>query len=227
MKTSSGKHALVWGGLLILFGVLSLLGVYIDINRWVWVIVLLLAGLSILALFLADRREEWMLIPSYVLLAIAGLIFFSETYIMAGVFVPFYVLAAIGLPFLIVFLRDREQWWALIPAYVLFAVGLMVVLLDMRILVDMLTPAYIMFAIAIPFFVVFARNSKNWWALIPGGIMAIIGFSFMIAESAVQYVTPVVLIVVGVWIILWQFRKSSDDLLQENELDEIEQDIEE
>jgi len=103
----------------------------------------------------------------------------------------------------------------------------MVVLLDMCVLVDMLIPAYIMFAIAIPFFVVFAGNSKNWWALIPGGIMAIIGFSFMIAESAVQYVTPVVLIVVGVWIIVWQFRKSPDDLLQENELDEIEQDIEE
>jgi hypothetical protein len=227
MRTSSGKHALVWGGLLILFGVLSFLEIFININRWAWVIVLMLAGLSIMALFLTNRREGWLLIPSYVLLAIAGLIFLTETYILVGNFVAFYVLAAVGFPFLVVFLRDHEQWWALIPAYVLFAVGLMVVLIGMRVLTDMLVPAYIMFAIAIPFFVVFARNSENRWALIPGGIMAIIGFSFMIAESAVQYVTPVVLIIVGVWIVVWQFRKNPDDLLQENELDEIEQDIEE
>jgi hypothetical protein len=225
MRTSSGKQALVWGGLLILFGVLSLFEVYADINRWVWVAVLVIAGLSIFTLYLTDRRERWMLIPSYVLLVVAGLIWFTETNILVGEFVAFYVLAAIGFPFVIVFLRDREQWWALIPAYVLFAVGLMVVLLGMRVLTDMLVPAYVMFAITIPFFVVFASNSKNWWALIPGGIMAVIGFSFIIAESAVQYVTPVVLIVVGVWILVWQFWRKPDDQTEHIESKENEQKI--
>jgi membrane protease YdiL (CAAX protease family) len=64
-----------------------------------------------------------------------------------------------ALPFLVVFLRDRNKWGGLIPAYVLFAV-------------------------AIPFFVVYARNSQQWWALIAGGILAVIGLPFLIAEAA-------------------------------------------
>jgi uncharacterized membrane protein HdeD (DUF308 family) len=59
-----------------------------------------------------------------------------------------------------------------------------------------------MFAVAIPFFVVYLRNPKHWWALIPGGITAVIGLSFLIAEAVAQYVLPVVLIIAGAVILL-------------------------
>ncbi|NIN64744.1 MAG: hypothetical protein GTO63_08590, partial [Anaerolineae bacterium] len=84
-----------------------------------------------------------------------------------------YVLAAIALPFLVAFLRDRSRWGLLIPAYVLLAVGVMVVLIEGGLLSDLLIPAYVLFAIAIPFFVVYARDPKQWWPLIPGGILAV------------------------------------------------------
>ena len=116
-----------------------------------------------------------------------------------------YVLWAIGMPFLVAFLLDRAQWYFLIPAYVLFAVGLMVGLIGLRILDDLLIPAYIMFAIAIPFFVTYSRDTTQWWPLIPGGIMAIIGLSFLIAEASVQYVVPVALIIAGIWVLARQF----------------------
>ncbi len=83
----------------------------------------------------------------------------------------------------------------------------MIVLIGRGVLSDLLVPAYVMFAIAIPFFVVYARDPKQWWPLIPGGIMAVIGLSFLIAEAAVQYVGPAVLVLVGVWILVRVFTR--------------------
>jgi len=207
MQSKSGKQSLVGGGLLILFGAMSLLEVYVDLGPWVWVAVLTLAGLSIYAVYAIDRVDKWMLIPSYALLAIALFLTLVTLNVLRDEVIAFYVLTAIALPFLFVFLRDRKQWWALIPAYVLFAVGLMVALIGFGILDDLLIPAYVMFAIAIPFFVVYARNSKNWWALIPGGIMTVIGLSFFIAGDAVQFIGPALLIIAGIWILARQFTR--------------------
>jgi hypothetical protein len=204
MNTNS-KHGLVWGGLLILFGVISLLESFTNFGPWVWVAVLAAAGLGIYAFYAQERTEKWMLIPSYVLLVIAGLVALITLNILRDEAIATYVLWAIGMPFLVAFLLDRAQWYFLIPAYVLFAVGLMVGLIGLRILDDLLIPAYIMFAIAIPFFVTYSRDTTQWWPLIPGGIMAIIGLSFLIAEASVQYVVPVALIIAGIWVLARQF----------------------
>jgi hypothetical protein len=83
----------------------------------------------------------------------------------------------------------------------------MVGLIGAGVLNDLLVPAYVMFAIAIPFLVVYARNPREWWPLIPGGIMAIIGLSFLIAEAAVEYIGPVVMILAGAWILVRMFTR--------------------
>jgi hypothetical protein len=128
----------------------------------------------------------------------------TEWHILPDAFVATYVLTAIALPFLVVFLRNRSNWWALIPCYVLLAIGIMVALIELRVLNDLLIPAYVLLAIAIPFFVVYARDPKQWWPLIPGGILALIGISFLVATTAVQYVGAVVLIIAGVVILVLQ-----------------------
>jgi hypothetical protein len=118
-----------------------------------------------------------------------------------------YVLTAIALPFLLTFMQsDRTKWELLLPPYILIAVGVMVGLIGVGFLDDLLVPAYVLIAIAIPFFVVYARDTKKWWALIPGGITAIVGLSFLIAEAAVQFVVPGLLIIAGVWVLFRQFR---------------------
>jgi hypothetical protein len=195
---------------------MALVGVYVELSPWVWAAVLFVAGLAVFGLYYSDRTDAWLLIPGYALWAIAGLIVLTTLDILRDEAVAFYVLSAIALPFLVVYLRDRENWWALIPAYVMFVVGLMVGLIGLGVLDDLLIPSYVMFAIAIPFFVVYARNTRNWWALIPGGIMAVIGLAFLIAEAAVQYVVPAVLIIAGAWILARQFmRKESPPALSD------------
>jgi hypothetical protein len=207
MKSEARKQGIIWGGLLIFFGVVALVEAYTDLSAWVWVAILAAAGLGVLGIYLTDRSQWGLLIPAYVLWAVAGLIALVTLNVLRDEFIATYVLAAIALPFLVVFLRDRAQWWALIPAYVLLAVGMMIPLIEAGVLSDLLIPSYVLFAIAIPFLVVYAWDPKQWWPLIPGGILAVIGLSFLVAEAAVQYVGPAVLVLVGVWILVRQFTR--------------------
>jgi hypothetical protein len=70
---------------------------------------------------------------------------------------------------------------------------------------DDLITAYVLFAIAIPFLFVYARDRSQWWSLIPGGILAVIGLSFLVAEGAFAYIGAAVLIGVGLWFLVRAF----------------------
>jgi hypothetical protein len=210
MNTRSKKQGLVWGGLFIVFGVMALLETITDFSAWIWVAVLTIGGLGVFGIYATDQAEKWLLIISYALLAAAGLVTLITLEVLQDPLVATYVLLAIALPFLVAFLLNRTRWGLLIPAYILLAVGVMVPLTEFGVLDDSLTTAYILFAVAIPFFVVFLRNTKNWWALIPGGILAIVGLGFLIAEASVEYIFAAVLIVAGILIVVRQFTKGEE-----------------
>jgi hypothetical protein len=116
------------------------------------------------------------------------------------------IFAVTGFLLLGVYSRSKPRRWPLIPAYVAFALaGLMLVEL-VRLPGD-LTGAYVMYAVAIPFIYVYLRDRKVW-ALIPGGVMAVIGTGLLL-ESMV-WLFPVALIVGGLLIIIRQFGKSRE-----------------
>ena len=259
MQDRRNTQSIFWGGLMIIFGILGALEVYIDLNVWIWIVALVVCGLGAYGLYASNRTDKALLLESYILLVIAGLIGFVEldvlvdsfiaTYVLASIAIPFlyvylrdrsqwwaqipmyvlfaialmvplieydvledgyiatYVLAAIALPFVVVFLRDRSQWWALIPPYALIVIGLMVGLITDGILDGILIAAYIMFAIALPFFIVYGRDRAQLWALIVAGVNGLIGLAFAMAGAATQYVIPVILIVAGGWILLRQLVK--------------------
>lgn len=258
MKLQSRNQALVWGSLLIIFGIVGLVESFTDITPWTWVAILAATGLGIFGVFLLDRSEWWplipayvlwatagllalvelnvlrgdflasyvlttialpfigvflrdrsqwwVLIPAYVMLAVAAMVLLSETVLLPDAFEATFVLTAIALPFLVVYLRDQTQWWPLIPAYVLLSIGIMIPLEALGVLNDFLVPAYVMFVIAIPFFIVYIRNPKQWWPLVPGGIMTAFGLSFLLVE-AFQYVFPALVILVGFWILIRSFTR--------------------
>ena len=210
MNTQSKKSGLVWGGLLIVFGVLALLETVTNLNAWVWVAVLTTGGLVGFSVYAMDRTEKWLLIISYAMLAVAGLLTFLTLGVLVDSYVATYVLLAIAFPFLVAFLLNRTNWGLLIPFYVLLVIGIMVPLLELGVLNDTLIATYVLLAIALPFFIVYIRNTKNWWALIPGGILAVIGIAFLIAETAVEYIFPAALIVGGILIVVRQFTKKEE-----------------
>jgi hypothetical protein len=165
------------------------------------------AGLGAFGLYLTDRSDWAMLLATYVLWAIALLVALITWDVLHDEGVTFFVLPAIALPFLAVYYRDRAQWWALIPAYVLLAVALMIGLTEWGLLEDELVASYVLFVIAIPFFVVYVRNRSQWWWLIPGGILAIVGLAFLIAEGAIEYIGALVLLVVGAYMLVRVFTQ--------------------
>jgi hypothetical protein len=205
MLSKPGRQVLVWSVVLILVGVLLLIEVFTDISAWIWIFLLAAGGLGAFGLYLADRSDYGILTTAYALWASGLLILLVTLDVLRDDAVAFYVLIAIVIPFLVVFWRDRAKWWALIPAYVLSAVAVMIGLTGLGILDDDLVPAYVLFAIAIPFFVVYVRNRSQWWPLIPGGILAVVGLSFLVAEGAFAYIGGAAVIAVGLWLLLRVF----------------------
>src|SRR5574341_354504 len=114
------------------------------------------------------------------------------------------VLGGIGATFFSVYLADHRNWWALIPAYAVWATAGIVLLAALLQVSGAWIVAYVMFAIATPFFYVFMRNRQHWWALIPGGIMGSIGLGFLIAglASSVAPLIPVLMIVGGLYLLV-------------------------
>ena len=207
MKAKGTKQILLWSLVLILVGLLLLVGQFAEIGAWVWVAVLAVGGVCGLGLFLTDRSDRLVLLAAYVLLAIAGLIAVVTLNVLRDEAIAVYVLLAIASPFVFVYMQDRAQWWALIPAYALAAVGGVVILAESLGLSDNLITAYVMFAIAIPFFFVFLRNRSQWWFLIPGGIMAAIGLGFLIAENLLAIMGALALIALGLWSLVRGFAR--------------------
>jgi len=185
MKLQSRNQALVWGILLIIFGVVGLVESFTDLTTWTWAAILAATGLGIFGVFLRDRSEWWPLIPAYALWATAGLLALVELNVLDGVFLAAYILPTIALPFIVVFLRDRSQWWALIPAYVLLAVAAMLLLSETVLLPDAFQATFILTAIALPFLVVYLLNRAQWWSLIPAYVLLSIGVMIPLEELGV------------------------------------------
>jgi hypothetical protein len=115
----------VVGGLLIAVGAMFLLWQVIPSN--ISTALAFIAGLSgvgvtFLAVYLNNREHWWALIPSYVMFAVAGIIFLAAI-LNVGYLVAPYVMFAIAIPFLYVFVHNREHWWALIPAGIMGSIG--------------------------------------------------------------------------------------------------------
>ena len=121
-------------------------------------VVLLLIAVPFLAVYMRDRAQWWALIPGYILLAIAVVILLETLDVVGGQAIGALITGSIGIPFLVVYFKNKEQWWALIPAYTMFAVSALIGIIEPLSDEEMVIPAYVMFAIAFPFFYVYFRN---------------------------------------------------------------------
>jgi hypothetical protein len=194
-----GYASVIWGGLLIILGLvllaqnLDLLG---GLGASLWSVFFGAGGLLFLVIYLGDRKQRWALIPGLALFGIAGAIFLSDQGLVPENAVASIVLAAIALPFFLIFLSDREQWWALIPSFTLAGSAAGVFLEGAGLISDETLAAVIIGGVSTGFLVIYLIDRKQWWALIPGGIMAIIAF-FMLLATTAEYIWPLAIIVLG------------------------------
>ena len=84
--------------------------------------------------------------------------------------------------FLARWLSNTAEWWPLIPGVIMFSWGLST-LLGLLGVADWLVQLVGFVGSALPFLYIFLRNRKeNWWALIPGGVLLVVGVATLLGE---------------------------------------------
>jgi hypothetical protein len=120
------------------------------------------------------KRPETRVVGAILLIAVGVLLLLQNAGIVVGALGLLWALlfGAGGAMFLYVFLTDREQWWAVIPAFALLGLAGTIVLNE-------LIPegggawAGMVFLLGIgaSFWVIYFVNREHWWAVIPGGVL--------------------------------------------------------
>ncbi|MHB8992506.1 MAG: hypothetical protein ACYC66_12865 [Chloroflexota bacterium] len=110
-----------------------------------------------------------------ILLVLSGLLLLLQNLgilsVAWGVFWAVIFIAG-GLAFLGVFMERPANWWGLIPGFTLLALGVLIVL-------DITVPwvarswggSLFLGGIGLSFWLIFLVSPRNWWAIIPGGVL--------------------------------------------------------
>ena len=110
-----------------------------------------------------------------ILLIAAGIIFLLNN---LGVFQirweiligPLFALG--GLVFLLVFMINTNDWWALIPGFVLIGIGTIIFMgQSFSPVLDRVGGTIFLAFLGLPFLLIFITHPEHWWALIPGGVL--------------------------------------------------------
>ena len=206
------RYRLIWGALLVGIGLLLLLQNFNILGfLWggVWAFLFAAGGAAFLVVFLSHPNNWWAVVPGFALLAIGALIglgtFFPwlEEVVGGSLF-----LGAIGLSFWVVYLRSREQWWAIIPGGVLLTLATVAGLSST--LPGAETGGIFFLGLAATFGLLYllpTPQGRMNWAIIPAAVLFVIGLIVTVATSSLfRYIWPAALILVGLWLIYRVFR---------------------
>jgi hypothetical protein len=197
-----------WGLLLVIGGVLLLLDTFgiFKGGELFWTIVTALVGVLFLSVYITNHIHWWSLIPGIIFLALAALIGttsfipgFSNTQLPGAI-----ILGGIGLSFLLVYLVERRNWWAIIPAGVMGTLAVVAVL-------DPTTSGsasggIFFLGLGVTFGLVAVlptQVGQMRWAWIPAAILALFGILLLLAAGQyINYAWPAVLILAGALLII-------------------------
>lgn len=199
-----------WGILLILGGIAMLIQnlVGFELGGLFWGAVFILAGVAFLAQLNRADHPWWPLLPGIISLGIGASILLDVVLpSLSRYFGGLLVLGGIGLAFLLVYLRQRQAWWAIIPAGVMFTLALVSVLDEGSFGFD--TGGIFLLGLGITFLILaWLPGANQQWAYIPGGILAVIGLLIAAASGAwLSIVGPALIILLGGWLIFRSLRR--------------------
>jgi hypothetical protein len=200
------RSRILWGILLVAGGIALLLE-NLDVLRiggLIWGAVLGIAGIIFLSVYFENRLNWWSLIPGVSLLALgfaAILGFISPS--LAGTVGGSIVLGGIGLSFVLVYLVNRENWWAIIPAGVLATLAV-VSAVDIG-NYDVDTGGIFFIGVGLTFLLVAVLPTpagQMRWAFIPALIMFVMGTLISSQRQDILfYIWPILIILVGGYLV--------------------------
>lgn len=191
------------GALLVALGALFLLqnfGLFGSFGNFIWLVLFGVGGLAFLYVFAVNPQQWWAVIPGFVLLGLAALIGFGDR---LGNWAPAFFLGSIGLAFWVIFVVRREFWWSLIPAGTLTTLAFVSALADR--IPEMAFVGIFFLGLAATFGLVYLLSgpvTRQKWALIPAGILAVVGVLLMLSLGGlINYLWALGLIGVGVYLL--------------------------
>lgn len=190
---------ILWGLLLISAGILFFLNSIgtITIGEFMWAILLAIGGLAFLSVFVADRNHWWALFPAFGLL-IGGTIILLENISpdLPGDFGGVIAMGGIGLAFLLIFVSNIANWWALIPAGVLISSGIALFLSNYS--PGLESGGIFLVGLGLTFGVIGfvpTDQGRMRWAFIPAVVLLAVGALLLVASvDLFAYLWPLALI---------------------------------
>ena len=201
---------ILWGGLLICAGGLFLLQeLNLIPSAWdlVWGILFGVAGCAFLFAFFTNRTQWWPLIPGLGLISLGVLLILDE-FLPGADWLGAIFLGGIGLSFWLIYAINRENWWAVIPGGVLFTLAI-VAGVDPFVKGDT-GGGIFMLGLGLTFGLLGllpTSQGRMKWPFIPAVILLLIGV-FIISPLLpfLNYIWPLILIVLGIYFILKNLR---------------------
>jgi hypothetical protein len=199
----------VAAGLLLIVVGIALTLVQLDLIRiegeWVSMLILFVGAAIFLSIWFSNTRQWWPLIPGLIMLSWA----FSTLLGLFGLadwFVSLVGSLGSALPFLYIFLSNRQaNWWALIPGGVFAVVGVATLL--GALLGEGWTDVFVLLGIALAFLAVFLANRRHWWALIPAGVLTLVAIGESPVASLGQLLFAGLLILAGVVLVAYSLLR--------------------
>lgn len=206
----------VLGAILLIIGVILLLQsldiISAQIGSAIWGVLLAVAAFAFLAQYQYYRSQWWWLIPG-ITLAFIAIDNLGEAF-APQLFAPWedlLVLGGIGISFLIVYLMNRGQWWALIPAGVMLTLGVSSVL-ENTVSPGIDSDAILFLGLGLTFFLLYfvpREAGRMRWAIYPGVALLFFGL-FQAVESQQEFLKiagPVLILMVGLVFLIRSFTK--------------------
>jgi hypothetical protein len=203
-----------WGIILIIGGIFLLLDTFgiIKGGELFWTIVTAAVALLFLSLFVMNREHWWALFPGIILLAVSAMIGlnsflpgFAETNLTSTV-----ILGGVALSFLLVYLAERSNWWAIIPMGVVATIAI-VAMKDVNTSTGLDSGGIFFLGIGLTFALVALVPSQGGhmrWAWIPAGILGVFGLILLMAvEEFINYLWPSILILGGLTLVARSLRR--------------------
>jgi hypothetical protein len=196
-------------------GVLTLVTIIADRvpGEFVGSLFLFAIGLPFLVVFLTNRKEHWWaLIPGGIMLVLSVIPLLTLGNIpedLMGAVVMF----LFALPFLVVYLWTRDNWWALIPCGVFLSIGVMVLLVHAGWQNNPgVITGVLLLGMAFTFFALWLQRAAvpTDWAKYPAGVLLVLGaISAGLGMNALQIVWPIAIIALGTVLLYAALRRRS------------------
>jgi uncharacterized membrane protein HdeD (DUF308 family) len=119
-------------------------------------------------------------------------------------FWPIFVLGP-GIGFILSFIGQKKNYGLLMPGTILTVIGILFFYCELTgwHSMEYLWPFFII-APGIGFFAMYYFGERDKHLLIPASILSIIGFLFLALNNAENYTWPIILIIVGLWLLLFK-----------------------